>query len=38
VEKARRLLGWESRIEVEDGIAATVRWLRELRAIGSPAA
>jgi nucleoside-diphosphate-sugar epimerase len=29
VEKARRLLGWEARIEVEDGIAATVRWLRE---------
>jgi UDP-glucose 4-epimerase len=29
VEKARELLGWESRIEVEDGIAATVEWLRE---------
>jgi UDP-glucose 4-epimerase len=29
VEKARELLGWESRIEVEDGIAATVQWLRE---------
>jgi nucleoside-diphosphate-sugar epimerase len=29
VEKARRLLGWESRIEVERGIAATVQWLRE---------
>ena len=29
VEKARKLLGWEARIEVEDGIAATVRWLRE---------
>jgi nucleoside-diphosphate-sugar epimerase len=28
VEKARRLLGWQARIEVEDGIAATVRWLR----------
>jgi UDP-glucose 4-epimerase len=32
VEKARRLLGWESRIELEDGIAATVSWLRERRA------
>ncbi len=32
VEKARRLLGWEARIEVEEGIAATVRWLRERRA------
>ena len=31
VEKARKLLGWEARIDVEDGIAATVRWLRELR-------
>jgi nucleoside-diphosphate-sugar epimerase len=30
VEKAQRLLDWEARIEVEDGIAATVRWLREL--------
>jgi UDP-glucose 4-epimerase len=28
VEKARTLLGWESRIGVEEGIAATVRWLR----------
>ncbi len=28
VEKARRLLGWRARIEVEEGIAATVRWLR----------
>jgi UDP-glucose 4-epimerase len=29
VEKARKLLGWEARIDVEEGIAATVRWLRE---------
>jgi UDP-glucose 4-epimerase len=28
VEKARTLLGWQSRIEVEDGIASTVEWLR----------
>jgi nucleoside-diphosphate-sugar epimerase len=28
VEKARRLLGWEAQISVEDGIAATVQWLR----------
>jgi nucleoside-diphosphate-sugar epimerase len=34
VEKAERLLGWRARIEVEDGIAATVAWLREL---GEPA-
>jgi UDP-glucose 4-epimerase len=29
VEKARRLLGWEAQIPLEDGIAATVAWLRE---------
>jgi UDP-glucose 4-epimerase len=29
VEKARRLLGWSSAIDVEEGIADTVRWLRE---------
>jgi nucleoside-diphosphate-sugar epimerase len=29
VEKARKLLGWEAQIGVEEGIAATVRWLRE---------
>jgi UDP-glucose 4-epimerase len=31
VEKARELLGWEARIGVEQGIAATVAWLRERR-------
>jgi UDP-glucose 4-epimerase len=29
VEKARRLLGWEARIDLGDGIADTVRWLQE---------
>jgi UDP-glucose 4-epimerase len=29
VEKARKLLGWQAKIEVEDGIAATVEWIRE---------
>jgi nucleoside-diphosphate-sugar epimerase len=29
VEKAKRLLGWEARIGVEEGIAQTVEWLRE---------
>jgi nucleoside-diphosphate-sugar epimerase len=28
VEKARRLLGWEARINVRDGIPRTVEWLR----------
>jgi UDP-glucose 4-epimerase len=36
VEKAHRLLGWQARISVEDGIAATVSWLRARR--GDPAA
>ncbi len=35
VEKAKRLLGWEAGIGVEEGIAATVRWLREREKIGS---
>jgi UDP-glucose 4-epimerase len=29
VEKARRVLGWEARIGVREGIAQTVAWLRE---------
>jgi UDP-glucose 4-epimerase len=29
VEKARRLLGWRAEVEPEEGIAATVAWLRE---------
>jgi len=29
VEKARKLLDWQAQIEVEDGIAQTVDWLRE---------
>ena len=29
VEKAERLLGWRARIDIESGIADTVRWLRE---------
>jgi nucleoside-diphosphate-sugar epimerase len=38
VEKARTLLGWEARIGVEEGIAATVSWLRERQAsAGEPA-
>jgi UDP-glucose 4-epimerase len=28
VEKARRLLGWEARIDLREGIAQTVEWLR----------
>jgi UDP-glucose 4-epimerase len=29
VEKARQLLGWEARVELRDGLAGTVEWLRE---------
>jgi UDP-glucose 4-epimerase len=29
VEKARRRLGWEARVGIEDGLAQTVAWLRE---------
>jgi UDP-glucose 4-epimerase len=29
VEKARRLLGWEANIELDQGIAATADWLRD---------
>jgi nucleoside-diphosphate-sugar epimerase len=31
VEKARRMLAWESAIDVSDGIAQTVEWLRSRR-------
>ena len=29
VKKAERLLGWKAQVDVRDGIADTVRWLRE---------
>jgi nucleoside-diphosphate-sugar epimerase len=28
VEKARKLLGWQAEVQLEDGIAQTVQWLR----------
>jgi UDP-glucose 4-epimerase len=37
VEKAMRLLGWQARIEPEDGIAATVELIRQRSPIGCPA-
>ena len=33
VEKARRLIGWEAQIDLRDGIAQTVAWLREQRLV-----
>ncbi len=38
VEKAKKLLGWEAQISVEEGIAATAEWLRGLRASNAPSA
>ncbi|HEU0023164.1 MAG TPA: NAD(P)-dependent oxidoreductase [Thermoleophilaceae bacterium] len=35
VEKARRLLGWEARVELRDGLAETVEWLREQELAGA---
>jgi UDP-glucose 4-epimerase len=33
VEKARRVLGWEARVDLRDGLAQTVQWLREQGAV-----
>lgn len=33
VEKAKRMLGWEAKIDVHDGIAQTVEWLRRQEAV-----
>jgi nucleoside-diphosphate-sugar epimerase len=33
VDKARRLLGWEAQVELRDGIAGTVAWLRDQEAL-----
>jgi nucleoside-diphosphate-sugar epimerase len=38
VEKARRALGWEARIDVREGIAETVAWLRQQDFVALPAA
>jgi nucleoside-diphosphate-sugar epimerase len=29
IDKAKRLLGWEARVDLREGIAGTVEWLRE---------
>jgi UDP-glucose 4-epimerase len=36
VEKARRLLGWEAKISVREGIARTVEWMREQELVEVP--
>jgi nucleoside-diphosphate-sugar epimerase len=38
VEKARKLLGWQAQVQLEDGIAQTVQWLREHSAAAKPPA
>ncbi|MBV9368139.1 MAG: NAD-dependent epimerase/dehydratase family protein [Solirubrobacterales bacterium] len=35
VEKARRLLGWQAQIDLHDGIAQTVEWLRDVEREGA---
>jgi UDP-glucose 4-epimerase len=35
VDKARRLLGWEARIDLPTGIAETVEWLRASAGVGA---
>jgi UDP-glucose 4-epimerase len=35
VEKAKRLLGWEARVDLRYGIAETVDWLRESAGVGA---
>ena len=30
VEKARRLLGWEAKVDLRDGVARTAEWLRTI--------
>ena len=36
VEKARELLGWEARVELDDGLERTIAWYRSR--LGAPAA
>jgi len=33
VEKARRVLGWEAQVPVQEGVARTVEWIRELEPV-----
>ncbi len=33
VEKAKRLLGWQAQIDLHEGIAQTVEWLREIESV-----
>jgi UDP-glucose 4-epimerase len=35
VEKARRLLGWEAKVDLREGLAQTVEWLRDQAPVGA---
>jgi UDP-glucose 4-epimerase len=35
VEKARRVLGWEAKVDLREGLAQTVEWLREQAPVGA---
>jgi dTDP-glucose 4,6-dehydratase len=37
ITTARRVLGWEPRVELEDGLARTIEWFRAQRSSGSEA-
>jgi UDP-glucose 4-epimerase len=34
VEKARQLLGWQARVELRDGLASTIDWMRTQQLVG----
>jgi nucleoside-diphosphate-sugar epimerase len=36
VEKARRMLGWEARVDLREGLAQTVSWLRGRTEVNAP--
>jgi nucleoside-diphosphate-sugar epimerase len=38
VDKARKLLGWEPRVDLDEGLARTIAWYRERRPVQSLAA
>ncbi len=38
VEKARRLLGWEAKVDLREGLAQTVAWLRDHAPVGAEGA
>jgi nucleoside-diphosphate-sugar epimerase len=35
VEKARKLLGWEPQVDLDDGLARTIGWYRERQPVQS---